>query len=115
MVEAVGAEVRVVPFRQREVGAAAQGRLVRRRGVEELAEQIALGAVVQRGAVAGCAGVEEGEAVVVLGRDDEVLRPGVCEEVYPFFRVELRRGEIGECVVVGPIAPVRAQAVIVEV
>lgn len=79
LVEAVRAEIGVVPFREGEVGAAAEGGLVCGCGVKELAEEIAFGAVVEGGSVAGWAGVEEGEAVVVFGGDDEILSACVCE------------------------------------
>ncbi|TKW49467.1 hypothetical protein CTA1_456 [Colletotrichum tanaceti] len=113
--EAVRAKVRVEPLGQREVGAALQRRLVRGGGVEELAEQVPLGAVVDGGAVRGRPGVEEGEAVVVLGRDDEVLGAGVGEQVDPRLGVEPRGVEVREGVVVRPVGAVGREPVAVKV
>ena len=84
-------------------------------GVEELTEEIAPGAVVDGGPVARGAGIEEGEAVVVLGRQDEVLGAGIVEEIEPLLGVVALCGQLGEGIVVVPLLAVRLEAILAEV
>ena len=58
---------------------------------------------------------KEGEAVVVLGCDHEVLSACFGDQIDPFFRVVGRCGEVWKRVVIGPVFTIGAQTVVIEI
>jgi hypothetical protein len=65
--------------------------------------------------VCGFCRIEEGEAIVMLGGQDEIFGSCVVDQVDPGFRVKLCRCEVGEAVVVVPCWAEFSKTIVIEV